>query len=245
MDDPTGQPLPDDLVLSGKRKELEYFKSKQFWEIVPESECRRITGRAPIGVRWVCTNKGDHANPNVRCRLVARQIRHPGTDSVFAPTPPLEALRTVISFAVTQYEGESKKTWAPESEDRMQLSFIDISRAYFNAHVDPSEPTYVELPPEAGAPAGTCGRLRRHMYGTQKAAEGWQEEYSCTLRELGFEQGRACPCLFVHKKRGLVTSVHGDDFTTAGPKRQLDWFEKAIWEVRTHARRKARDGQAR
>ena len=213
--------------------------------MVPESECRRITGRAPVSVRWVCTNKGDHANPNVRCRLVARQIRHPGTDSVFAPTPPLEALRTVISFAVTQYEGEKKKTWAPESEDRMQLSFIDISRAYFNAHVDPSEPTYVELPPEAGVPAGTCGRLRRHMYGTQKAAEGWQEEYSCTLRKLGFEQGRACPCIFVHKKRGLVTSVHGDDFTTAGPKRQLDWFEKAIWEVRTHARRKARDGQAR
>ena len=188
------------------------------WEVVSTAECRRVTGKGPISVRWVCTNKGDMEHPNVRCRLVARQIRHPGTDSVFAPTPPLEALRTVISCAVTQFEGEPKKTWLPTSPERMQLSFVDISRAYFNAHVDPSEPTFVELPPEAGAAPGTCGRLLRHMYGTQKAAEGWQDEYSCTLRELGFVQGRASPCLFSHKARGLVTSVHGDDFTTAGPK---------------------------
>ena len=223
MDDLTGQPLPDDLVLSGKRKSLEYLKSKHVWEVVPESECRHITGRDPISVRWVCTNKGDHANPNVRCRLVARQIRHPGIDSVFAPTPPLEALRTVISFAVTQYEGEKKKTWAPESEDRMQLSFIDISRAYFNAHVDPSEPTFVELPPEAGAPAGTCGRLCRHMYGTQKTAEGLQEEYSCTLRECGFEQGRACPCLFVHKKPGLAWRLRSTGTISPRPGRSASW----------------------
>ena len=71
----------------------------------------------------------------------------------------------------------------------MQLSFVDISRAHPNACVDPDEPTLVQLPPEAGPPPGTCGRLRRHMYGTQKAAKWWQEEYSCTLRELGFTQG--------------------------------------------------------
>ena len=86
-DDLTGQPLPDELVESGKKKELDYFKSKGVWEYVSIAECRRLTGRAPISVRWVCTNKGDHAHPNVRCRLVARQIRHPGTDSVCATTP--------------------------------------------------------------------------------------------------------------------------------------------------------------
>ena len=33
------------------------------------------------------------------------------------------------------------------------------------------EPTYVELPPEPGAPAGTYALLKRHMYGTQLAAD--------------------------------------------------------------------------
>ena len=28
-----------------------------------------------------------------------------------------------------------------------------------------------------------------------------------------------------------MTSVHGDDFTTAGPKHELDWFEKRLSDV--------------
>ena len=73
-----------------------------------------------------------------------------------------------------------------------------------------------------------CGRLLRHMYGTQKAAEGWQSEYSTTMKAMGFEQGLASPCVFYHRERGLVSSVHGDDFTTGGPKFQLDWFEATL-----------------
>ena len=110
----------------------------------------------------------------------------------------------------------------------MQISLIDISRAYFNAHMNPDNPTYVEFPPEANAAPGTCAKLLRHMYGTRRAAEGWQEEYSCSLREMGFVQGRASPCIFHHPAKGLVTSVHGDDFTTAGPKGALDWFEQQM-----------------
>ena len=49
---------------------------------------------------------------------------------------------------------------------------IDISRAYFNAKTDEEDPTYVELPSEMGAAPGMCGLLRRHMYGTRRAAGG-------------------------------------------------------------------------
>ena len=38
-------------------------------------ESRRVTGKALITVQWVDVNKGDNANPNIRSRLVARQIR--------------------------------------------------------------------------------------------------------------------------------------------------------------------------
>ena len=66
------------------------------------------------------------------------------------------------------------------------------------------------------------------MYGTRAAADGWQQEYSSYLRSIGFEQGQACPCLFVDAKRGLALSVHGDDFTTVGPKCELDKFEDEL-----------------
>ena len=45
---------------------LDYIKSNGVWDIVTIAECRRLTGRAPISVRWVCTNKGDDEKPSVR-----------------------------------------------------------------------------------------------------------------------------------------------------------------------------------
>ena len=110
----------------------------------------------------------------------------------------------------------------------MQISMIDISRAYFNAKTDPARPTYVELPAEAGAPPGSCALLRRHMYGTQRAAEGWQDECSSALLAMGFVQGQASACVFAHPDKSIVVTVHGDDFTAAGPKSSLDWYEQQM-----------------
>ena len=61
----------------------------------------------------------------------------------------------------------------PRSERRTQVSAIDISRAYFNASADGSEPTYVMLPPEhPGHAKGKCGLRRKHMYGTRAVPDG-------------------------------------------------------------------------
>ena len=64
----------------------------------------------------------------------------------------------------------------------------------------------------------------KHMYGTQAAADGRQQEYSGTMVSLGFKQGLASPCVLWHEARSLVCCVHGDDFTTAGAKPDLNWF---------------------
>ena len=68
------------------------------------------------------------------------------------------------------------------------------------------------------------------MYGTRAAADGWQQEYSSFLKSIGFRQGEACPCLFFNASRNLAISVHGDDFTTVGPKCELDVFERQLEE---------------
>ena len=73
-----------------------------------------------------------------------------------------------------------------------------------------------------------CGELLRHMYGTRLAADGWQEEYSTLLIRLGFTQGVGHPNIFRHTDRNIICSVHGDDFTSAGPSNQLDWMEGEI-----------------
>ena len=116
----------------------------------------------------------------------------------------------------------------PSSERRIKVLAVDISRAYFNAKTSDDDPIYVEMPAEAEAPPGMCALLRRHMYGTRRAAEGWQDEYSTRMVELGSVQGLASLCVFNSPSRRISVSVHGDDFTAVGSKQQLDWFEKTL-----------------
>ena len=148
----------------------------------------------------------------------------------FAPAPPLEALRTVLSMAMTCC-GDHRPLWDPLSPHRQQLSFIDVKRAYFNAKVDrDAAPCFVELPPEDPDKGKMCGELLRHMYGTRPAADGWQEEYSTDLVRMGFVQGIASPNVFWHKAKKISCTVHGDDFTSTGPADALDWFETSVSE---------------
>ena len=125
----TGQPLPPDLCREARRVEIQYFRDKGVWDIRSIQEALRVTGRKPISIRWVEVNKADHDNPKIRSRLVAREIRGPGQEPCFAPTPPLESLRMMLSYAVTDIAGQEPKCWSPSSPKRMQISLVDVLRA--------------------------------------------------------------------------------------------------------------------
>ena len=114
---------------------------------------------------------------------MAREIHTARKDAIFAPTPPLESLRMVLSMASTKFTGVSRESslipqpcWDLLSERRAQIMLIDVSRAYFNAKTSDDEPIYVEVPREAEAAPWMCARLRWHKYGTRRDAEGWQGE---------------------------------------------------------------------
>ena len=106
------------------------------------------------------------------CWLQGKSIRLKGEEPIFAPTPPLDSTSMVISHATTQFPNETTKILDGESPDSQMIYLIDISRAYFNARVDESDPVCVELLPEIDAPPRNCALLRRHMYGTRRAADG-------------------------------------------------------------------------
>ena len=122
VDDLTGQQLPPELCRAARKTELDYFKDKEVWVMKQVSEALRRTGKPPITVRWVEVNKGDDQSPKIRSRLVAREIRRFGEEPVFAPTPPLESLRTILSFATTDLPGRPAHVRDPQSERRTQVS---------------------------------------------------------------------------------------------------------------------------
>ena len=61
---------------------------------MPLAKCYKVTGKAPIGVRWIDTNKGDAGNPDYRSRLAAQEINMGTREDLFAAaTPPLKLNR--------------------------------------------------------------------------------------------------------------------------------------------------------
>ena len=85
--------------------------SKGIWELRPITECWDKKGRAPTSIRWVDTDKGDGETWEIRSRLVARDFKggDKDRDDLFADTPPLEALRMLLSMAATCRRGGRKR----------------------------------------------------------------------------------------------------------------------------------------
>ena len=57
-DDVRGGYLDGIKVAEARREGVGYMLAKRIWHEMDEEECWRKTGRAPVTVRWVDTNKG-------------------------------------------------------------------------------------------------------------------------------------------------------------------------------------------
>ena len=176
--------------------EMTYFDKLKVYDRVPRSEVKRTGGKL-IGVRWVDINKGDATDRNYRSRLVGREFNVGKDDSLYASTPPLEALRVVVSNAATD----------TPSGNRREIVVCDVRRAYFYAKIN--RDVFIELPEEDPESGGdTVGKLRLCLYGTRDAAKSWQETLSRHLETIGFKQGRGHPSVFHHPQRGIKALVH-------------------------------------
>ena len=73
------------------------------------------------------------------------------------------------------------------------------------------------------------------MYGTRDAAQNWFEEYSSQLRSIGFQQGKATPCVVYHAERKVRIAVHGGDYVSTGMSKDLMWMKQKL-EERYHVK---------
>ena len=72
------------------------------------------------------------------------------------------------------------------------------------------------------------GQLQISLYGTRDAAQNWAATYTKFLVLVGFQRGRASNCNFVHKKRNIKMTVHGDDFLAVADLDQIKWIEEQL-----------------
>ena len=158
-DDAKGGFLDPQLAKAARKEEMEYVHKRAVYKKVPVGQCWAETGKAPVKTGWAETNKGTTNEPNVRSRWVAKEYRNGVGPDLYAGTPPLEALKLILSSAATG-----------DTANRM-VAFIDVRRAYFYAPA--KRKVYVELPEEDATP-GMCGLLLVSLYGTRGAAQNLQ-----------------------------------------------------------------------
>ena len=152
------------------------MQKEHLWDVVPRS---RAEGHRIVSVRWVDTNKGSEAKPEIRSRLVARDFNggwDRDREDLFAATPPWELKRLLLSLA-TDVQGGS----------RSKVMLVDVKKA----HLYPpcTEDIFVELPVEAGEGPHRVGKLRRMLYGLRSAAATWENHYATNLVRIGFVRG--------------------------------------------------------
>ena len=102
-------------------------------------------------------------------------------------------------------------------------------RALFNAKTGEYRPTYVDLPPEHPESGKGVALLLQHIYGTLCAADGRQEEYSCSMVNMTFRQGMVSPCASRHRSSRVVCVVRGGGFTSAGPSDALEKIKEETY----------------
>ena len=114
----------------------------------------------------------------------AQEVNTYKSDDLFASTLPLEAKRLLLSQLATQRTTKDGRA--------LEVSFIDIKKAYFNGI--PKRKLHLYLPREMGLGTKAVAHLRRCVCGTRDAGMIWEETCTQALLDLGFRRGLASPC---------------------------------------------------
>ena len=232
-DDVNGGYLDPKGVEEARKLEMDYIHRQGVWKKVPMEQCLKETGKKPIPLRWIDTNKGDHDKPNLRSRLVVRDIKaRKGPDEqldpavLFSAMPPIEGMRLLASLLVTRKKSKHGKA--------LKLGSWDISRAHF--YGTPKRNIFVQLPEEEGVDTTQeCGLLCKSMYGTQDAPAIWQDHYSSVLKDAGWKRGKSNGAVFYHPELDANILVHGDDFLCLGDEdaqQKLDEVLRKAYELK-------------
>lgn len=215
-DDVNGGWLKPDLMQAARKDELDYVKQRGIYRVVLLAQCLEKTGKYPIPLRWVDTNKGDDARPNYRARLGVKdiaerkkkkhekkskpEIMREMTFKVSSSMPPLECLKLLGSLLVTLKVSKHGKM-------PLKIRIIDIRKAHCYGKAE--REIFIWLPEEEGQVdewgRQLCGLLEMSLYGTQDASYIWEKEYGGTLKSDNYRQGVSNGALWTTGTKSLKT----------------------------------------
>ena len=148
VDDVNGGFLDLEMVREARVEKLAGYLKMQVYCRVPVAE---IGSHKVVKTRCVDTNKGDERFPEIRCLLVAKEVKKRNNTeeesvNIFASTSPLEAVKLLISEKTTKTVFRNNR--------QLKLNFVDVKKAHLCRDVLCE--LYVEPPPEEKRTTGYC-----------------------------------------------------------------------------------------
>ena len=100
-DDMSGDMLDPALVEKARQLEVEYLKKMKVYDVMSRQEFKKRGQGKLIKGRWLDVNKGDSGSPDIRSRYVGKEFATGVDASLYAGTPPLEALKILMGTAAS------------------------------------------------------------------------------------------------------------------------------------------------
>ena len=127
----SGEELNVADIAKARIKELEHMRDHRVFEVVKLTDVRNVK---KVKAKWLQDRKGD----GIKSRLVAMEIAYDVRDDVHAGTPPLAAIRLIISLAASRagVMGEMPR----------KIGLFDITAAFIHAFI---KACMVIIPPRA------------------------------------------------------------------------------------------------
>ena len=198
-------------------KELQHMIDRRLRVLSPEEEVRVRANSPVVSMRMLLGVKKDGRK---KARLVLQGFKEPkewDTGSNVSPVAYPSSVKSLVFMG-----GESGDV----------LSSIDISVAFLQSEeYGPDEtPRYVSYRPFAGAREYVF-QLRGPVYGQRSAPRAWYATVTQWLvQEMGYEQGKNEPCLFVHPETQHRIVLFSDDFLCRGSREVSEKFYAALAE---------------
>ena len=199
------------------KEEIDSLLENKTWDLT-----ELPPGKNVVGSKWVFKHKRD-ANGNInrfKARLVAQGYSQEyglDYDEVFAPVAKFNSIRTVLAIA---------------NELDLEVHQMDVKTAFLNGDLDCE--IYMKQPEgfvDPDQPEMVC-KLHKSIYGLKQAARCWNKTIDSFLKESGYSQSDADPCIYYKcvNKRGkqcfIIMALYVDDLIISSNDSELLIAEK-------------------
>lgn len=175
-------------------EELAAHRSNETWTVVKRPDNTRL-----ITTKWVfkIKTKSDGSIERFKARLVARGFeQRQGYDffETFSPVARYDSIRALLAIA---------------SQSEMVFVQFDVQTAFLYGLLE--EEVYTEIPEGLKAKPGQALRLKKGLYGLKQSPKVWNDRFTDTIKQYGFQQLKTDSCVFHHQAKRLILIIYVDD----------------------------------